>query len=271
MLLLVLGRLHRGQRQLPFTECETALSALLRAFGPGAKTLHPEYPFWRLQHDGLWVVSASRHVALRSPRHDPTKAELRAAQAVGQLASDALMALDGSPERLDQAAQVLLDDNFPTTLHADIRAAVGLDELDVADAARHRRRRDPHFRQAVLQAYGFRCAVCALDLRMGELSLGLEAAHIQWHMAHGPDSIDNGLALCAMHHKLFDLGALTVADGHQIWVSDHVQGGERFEEVLMRHHAQPLQGPILPEHRPAPPYVAWHRAQVFKGQPSSGR
>ena len=38
-------------------------------------------------------------------------------------------------------------------------------------------------------------------------TLGIEAAHIKWHQAGGPDTEDNGLALCTLHHKRFDRGA----------------------------------------------------------------
>jgi HNH endonuclease len=38
------------------------------------------------------------------------------------------------------------------------------------------------------------------------VSVGIEAAHVQWFNFGGPDSLDNGLALCSLHHKLFDVG-----------------------------------------------------------------
>ena len=44
-------------------------------------------------------------------------------------------------------------------------------------------------------AYGDRCAVC-----------GVEAAHVMWLQAGGPDDVRNGLVLCALHHAAFDRG-----------------------------------------------------------------
>src|SRR5436189_6378643 len=38
-------------------------------------------------------------------------------------------------------------------------------------------------------------------------------AHIRWHQAGGPDIENNGLALCVLHHKTFDLGAFTLSEG----------------------------------------------------------
>jgi predicted restriction endonuclease len=31
---------------------------------------------------------------------------------------------------------------------------------------------------------------------------------VRWHSQAGPDVVANGLALCALHHALFDLGVL---------------------------------------------------------------
>jgi predicted restriction endonuclease len=47
----------------------------------------------------------------------------------------------------------------------------------------------------VLIAYDYACAVCGFDVRLGNQVLGLEAAHIQWHQAGGPDQKQNGLTL----------------------------------------------------------------------------
>ena len=64
----------------------------------------------------------------------------------------------------------------------------------------------------MLTAYEWRCAVCGLDVRLGSVSIILEAAHIKWHQAGGPDEESNGLALGVLHHKAFDLGALPSPD-----------------------------------------------------------
>jgi putative restriction endonuclease len=53
LILLALGALSRGQRSLSFEQVETKLVELLKEFGPTRKSYHAEYPFWRLQNDGL--------------------------------------------------------------------------------------------------------------------------------------------------------------------------------------------------------------------------
>ena len=56
LLLYALGKCQRGEsRAMPYAEVDPALQGLLRAFGPPRKSYHAEYPFWRLQHDGVWA------------------------------------------------------------------------------------------------------------------------------------------------------------------------------------------------------------------------
>jgi HNH endonuclease len=78
--------------------------------------------------------------------------------------------------------------------------------------ARHRRRSGA-FCNDVLKAYGHCCAVCGYDVRVGRAVLGLEAAHIKWFQAGGPDAVDNGVALCSIHHKALGRTEL-VFSGH---------------------------------------------------------
>ena len=77
---------------------------------------------------------------------------------------------------------------------------------------------------------GHRCAVCGFDLRLGSVSIALDAAHIRWHQAAGPDQKNNGLALCVLHHKVFDLGAFTLNGEGGLLVSDRVNGTVEFHE-----------------------------------------
>ncbi len=79
---------------------------------------------------------------------------------------------------------------------------------------------------------------------MGGHAIGLEAAHIKWFPAHGPDVVPNGLALCSVHHKIFDLGAFTVLPGnHQIVFSRHRMGGDDAKAKLLAHHGAGLIQP----------------------------
>jgi len=48
--------------------------------------------------------------------------------------------------------------------------------------------------------------------RLAATPVGIEAAHVRWHSQEGPDETANALALCALHHALFDLGVVGITE-----------------------------------------------------------
>ncbi len=125
--------------------------------------------------------------------------------------------------------------------------------------------RNPNFRQSILRIYEHKCAVCGWDGRLNSTDLALEAAHIRWHSHQGPDTDDNGLALCAFHHKVFDFGAMCLDDELRVLVSQDLHGGPQIGDTLLGFSGQPILGPQSGCARPSPAYLDWHRTQVFKG------
>lgn len=62
-----------------------------------------------------------------------------------------------------------------------------------------RYKRDPAFRKNVYLAYNYKCAMCGIQLEL------IEAAHIIPHShKKGTDDVNNGVCLCAIHHKAYD-------------------------------------------------------------------
>ena len=116
---------------------------------------------------------------------------------------------------------MLLYNNFPASIHEDILQAVGIEApLQMFTLPRRdpkQRRRDSSFRPNILKVYECKCAVCGFDAQLGTSPVALEAAHIKWHTHHGPDEVINGLALCSLHHKLFDRGAFTLSNERKSW------------------------------------------------------
>lgn len=264
LLLLALGLFSQGIRKLPYVQYETKLVELLREFGPSRRSLHPEYPFWRLRNDGVWEIEAQREMATRASNNDILKSELRAANAIGHFPADLVNSFTLQPRLVMQVAQMILSAHFPESLHQDLCDAVG---LSFSAPGNSRRQRDPNFRNAVLTAYQYRCALCGMDLRIGNMTVGLEAAHIKWHQAEGPDVIENGVALCSLHHKLFDLGAFTFEIDRRVLVSEQVHGTCQFDQLLLRHHGQRMGAPLRAEQIPSPEFIGWHRTEVFKAHP----
>lgn len=261
LLLHALGKCQRDEsRVLPYSEVDPALQGLLRAFGPPRRSYHSEYPFWRLQHDGVWELQGGEHLLPRQSNTDAKKGDLLKHNVSGGFPLSIYTLLRKNPRLVIEIAYELLERNFPASLHEDILDAVGL-ELSAEPIIRIKR--DPQFRTRILTIYGYACAVCRFDVRLGEMSIGVEAAHIKWHQAGGPDCENNGLALCSLHHKLFDRGAFTVSSDQHVHVSEHAYGTQGFTEWLLAFHGQSIHSPQHPQYMPKAEYLHWHREQVF--------
>jgi putative restriction endonuclease len=275
LVLLALARIQRGEARLvPFAQVDQPMQNLLTEFGPTGATKSRQYPYWHLDRT-LWQVNGPATLVNRALGATPNLSELRQDGVQAGFAPEVDAALRTQPELLVCVAQRVLESYFPATLHADIAAVVGLDlsppQPQVYDSAAPfygagvRRARSTKFREQVLLAYEHRCCVCGFDLRIGNVSAGLEAAHIQWHTAGGPDVEANGLSLCALHHKLFDLGAFTLEpEGLRIVFSRHAIAGSKGLGGELKHHGQPLLRPQSPELLPGPEFIAWNRHNVFK-------
>jgi putative restriction endonuclease len=260
LVLYALGRWQQGKADVTYADAEPDLTALLREFGPPRKSDHPEQPFWRLQRDGVWTVQAPADMPMKTGDDIPRVTALRSHDVRAGFSADVRAALTADPALVAGIASRILERHFPESLHQDILNAIGL-RLDTAT----KKTRDPAFRQRVLKAYEWRCAVCGFDVKLGTVAIALDAAHIRWHQAGGPDAENNGLALCVLHHKTFDLGAFTVADG-VLLVSDQANGTSGFQEALLAYHGKPIRPPQHPDWKPEPGHLEWHGREVFKGE-----
>ena len=260
LMLYALGQFAQGKEQLPFSDIDLALRPLLKGFGPRLQHIHTEYPFWRLQNDGLWVVTSDEPLNWRSSNTDAKKSELLRKNAAGAFIENVKRVLRLDPQNTKLLASTLLENNFPDTLHQDILDAVGLS----FDTESGRRRRSPEFRRNVLRAYESRCCVCGYDLRLGDLLAGIEAAHIMWHQAGGPDIESNGMALCTLHHKVFDLGGFTVNSDDLTLVFSQEISGETRRDWLLEFHGKRLHLPQSKTYFPKSEFLDWHRATIFK-------
>ena len=264
----------------PYRVVEAELGRLLSDYGPPRQTQHPEFPFWRLARDGVWEIDRPQLVGL-SASGDPHVRDLHEHDIRGGLLASDYDALRATPELARMLARELLDAHFPETYHADVLWATGIggvraptgqreaatrqvaEDLNEYETTR-RLRRDALFKTTVLSAYAERCAVCAFQVRLNDRLLAVEAAHIHWLSHAGPSEVRNGLALCTLHHSLFDRGAFGLQDDLVIRVSRQATG-QGHHESLGRFNGTPL--PIVPKasvDRPAPEFLSWHRERVLR-------
>lgn len=218
-------------------------------------------PFVHLERE-LWDLRDSGGAPI--PANAPERGSvLHALGAHGRL-HPAVEALLAEPGTLTAAVRLLLDEHFTPALDTLICEATGLDGTLHAVPGRPRRPRRAGFAEEVLQAYAYACAFCGFDGMLGRNPVGLEAAHVRWHSQDGPDEVGNGLALCSLHHTLFDLGVLGLLPDLRIQVSELYSArgaaGQAVEDLHGRAVATPGKG------RPAPgaDFVLWHGRQVFR-------
>jgi len=266
--LLALGKLvNEGTSALPWSEAESRLAAVIGEFGPATLTAPAQsaaYPFTRLRSDGVWTLD----VDVPMDRVGP----LREQPVTGRFAPDVEAQLQRSPGLAFEAARMLVASHFPESLWPDVLGAVGLETEQVLGApdlvtrGEEVRRRSAAWRTELIEAWDRQCAFCGYDGQIAGAPVGLDAAHVRWFAFDGPDELDNGLALCVLHHKLFDRGVLGLDGDHRVLVSGVFTArtgvGKAVYELAGRQ-LDPRPGTAVPR----PEHVDWHRAEVFKGEP----
>ena len=271
LVLYAFGKLLRGEdRLIPYSEVDSNLGNLLKEFGPKRANYRPKYPFWHLQTDKVWEIPDATQIRHESHR-DVRKGDLIHHNVSGGFPENIARTLQNDSKLALEIIQRLLSAHFPSTLHEDILAAVGIEyplrvaEIESSRLVSKRKGRDPNFRLSILRAYEYKCAICSFDVRLGNTLVALEAAHIRWQQAGGPDELANGLALCSLHHKLFDRGAFTLSHQLEILVSDDAHGSVGFQEWLMKFHGKEINFPQRKLYYPKADYTGWHTKEVFKG------
>jgi len=108
-------------------------------------------------------------------------------------------------------------------------------------------------------------APSAFDGQLGREAVAIDAAHVRWWAAAGPDEVANGLALCSLHHKLFDRGALGIGLDKTVMVSSHFIGRSKSaEEAALAFVVRALLEPQAGSPPPREAHVAWHASELFR-------
>ena len=106
------------------------------------------------------------------------------------------------------------------------------------------------FRKRVIRAYQFQCAFCGL--RHTEL---LDASHIvPAREPEGIPTVNNGMALCKLHHAAFDEFLMGVRPDYRIEVRPdilHEEDGPTLEHAIQSLHGKCIRLPIETEKWPS--------------------
>jgi len=117
--------------------------------------------------------------------------------------------------------------------------------------------RDWAFRRSVVTAYNETCAVTGLRMVNGGGKAEVQAAHIRAVQHGGPDIVQNGLALSATCHWLFDRYLISLRSDYSLLVA-HNRVPRQFQDLFMKH----LKRIHLPDDEqlwPRREFMEWHR------------
>jgi hypothetical protein len=145
-------------------------------------------------------------------------------------------------------------------------------EKKIVKVTRKTALRNRGFRQAVVEAYNYKCAVCGMKICSPDaMQWEIEAAHIVPHSAKGKDDILNGIALCRLHHWAFDVGWFTLCDNFKIQASSQLNSLPSdfgkietydFTKALISNDSKILL-PNKSEIYPHQNSIRWHRENIF--------
>lgn len=117
--------------------------------------------------------------------------------------------------------------------------------------------REASFRRSVLAAYEDTCAATGIRIINGGGRAEAQAAHIVPVAAGGPDIVQNGIALSATVHWLFDRHLVSIGEDWRLLVSHNKVPSELRQ--LFASHAERLRLPRDQRSWPDPRFVAHHR------------
>lgn len=240
-------------------EVDRDVHLLLKRFGPSRKAYHPEYPFWRLFNDGIWRLDNAEECIPRSSNTDAKKSELIKHQVTGGFSDEIYELLQNDTQLAIELLETILSESFPESIVPEITAQLGLEFT-----FKQVQKRDPNFRREVLNAYNGKCAICGFDARINDDLFALEAAHIKWKQFNGPCSVNNGLALCTLHHKALDKGALGLDSNLKVVLSNRLNGGEVVEHLFYKFEGKQINLTRDRAYLPNDSFLEWHQAEVFK-------
>lgn len=262
-LLFCISGVQAGTDRLhSFDAVYQTLKPALRMFAPRTASVHPEYPFWRLQHDGLADFSADGPLVSRKSSDDPTVSSLRQQNARGGLLEPDYQMLRGNLQLQSLTIHKILDAHFPASVHEDIVQFFGL-VLD--DRHANDRTSDTEFRNQVLSAYDNSCAITGFNLDVSGRPVGVEAAHIFWPQSGGNDEPSNGIAMTVLHRKLFHLGLFSIDSDYRFIVAAETSDRGSSKFALSALSGKKMSLPKEKALWPNQTALSWHQRWVFRG------
>lgn len=168
-------------------------------------------------------------------------------------------------------AQTLPEMESPETELTDITVTHDIPDRPATPPAK----RSYSFKKRVKEAYQYRCAICGKERWSPMGNPEVEAAHIyplsgserDAENEGGPNILQNGIALCKLHHWAFDNGWISIDDDYTVIVRDasSIKGYEELASLRNNSLYLPENQDDWPETR----FLQAHRSLSYTPNPSN--
>ena len=243
-------------------------------------------PFFHMRSERFWdlVPAPDMETALANTRQVDSLTQLHKL-VLGARLDDDLFALAQHPTHRDHLKQVLIQTYFKPELQEKLLEASRIkmesfeygrelmtpssDRFKIKDEDSHQQgyhqeSRSTAFRSVVRMAYDYTCAMCGVRVLTPEGAAAVEAAHIvPWHVSHNDDP-RNGMALCGLHHWVFDQGLACVDSNYRIQVSPLIHETDESTKPLVALDNEEIHKPREQYFWPARQALTWHRKRCFR-------
>ncbi|OEH85584.1 hypothetical protein BHU72_01940 [Desulfuribacillus stibiiarsenatis] len=266
LLLLLISRLEQGilnQNKILFQDIEEELSDLIVNFGgrnykSGPK---PNQPFQYLNSSEFWNLHLANGEPVSSQYDLPLKL-LCDKNSFATLDGDVYKLLQSSAASRAKVAHFILEKWWTDTIQQELVEVLKIPMLSVSTPQKPRNR---DFTEHVLANYRYKCAICGFQASFNKTNFGIDGAHIKWFSQDGPDTLDNGLALCKIHHWAFDKGVISInSSDYKLQVSSRFVGRDQNSiDIIEKMNGRDL----LPykEVAPSNDFIEWHSKYIFLG------
>jgi len=266
LLLLIISKIEHGiltSNIIRYQELEEELSELILNYGGRSYSgsTKPNQPFQYLNSSSFWHLSLANGEPVSS-KIDISLKLLRDENTFATIQQEVFSVLISSANARARVAQFILQKWWTETIQQELIEVL---KLPIYQVISLQKRRNKDFTDQVLANYRYSCAVCGFSASLNKSVFGIDGAHIKWFSMDGPDSVENGLALCKTHHWAFDKGAISVsAINHKILVTDKFIGRDKNSiEIIEGMKDKELMS--YKDVEPAKQYLEWHNQHIFLG------
>lgn len=248
------------------------------------KFANPIQPFFYLRSEGFWHLQAQPGMQQRLAATKDIKTIGQLNQLVlGATLDQPLFELLQQPAAREQLCQTLIQHYFTPELWPALGMIAQINtqifdyskllieqsrrkfrEIPATDTPYQIEVRSSAFRQIVVPSYDYCCAICGIRIITPEGRSAAEAAHIiPWSQSYNDDP-RNGVALCGLHHWVFDQGLLTITPIYKVQISPLVDDQPSANQALLVFARQSIQLPTQVHLYPDPVALKWHNQFVYR-------